>query len=218
MTASACTRWHGDIAMRAIGGLDPESDVGLQAHLDGCPECRADAAELTHLEDALRNASPDSIEDLEADRPPLELQGSVIARLGVEAHREHRRVRRWIGAGVTAAVAAAAVVLIAVPPSSPSPVGRTVALAGPPGTSASIVLSPSASGSDVTLREQGQPPGQDFVVTMQTASGSWWQAGSYHTSGTTVRTHLTCAVAPGEITEVWVKNGAGRTVLSAYIR
>ena len=88
----------------------------------------------------------------------------------------------------------------------------------PRARSASITLRPSPSGSDVTLREHGQPVGQDFVVTMQSTSGSWWQAGSYHTAGTSVRAQLACAVQPSEITRVWVRDGSGATVLSGYVR
>ena len=46
MSDANCTNFQGDIAMQAIGAIDPASDVALQAHLDGCATCRADAAEL----------------------------------------------------------------------------------------------------------------------------------------------------------------------------
>jgi len=219
MTDPGCIRWQGELAMRSIGKLEPEIAVGLQAHLDGCAECREQAAELAPLADALGFASPAAVEDPEADRVPPRLQESVLSRLESEARQARRRSRRRVGvvATVGAGIAAAVVVVVAsVGSGSPAPSGRVVALSGAPGAAGSITLVRSSSGTEVILREHGQPVGRDFVVTMQSTSGRWWQAGSYHTSGTTARAQLTCAVEPYEITRVWVRDSTGATVLSGY--
>ena len=217
MTDPRCIRWQGELAMQSVGKLEPEIAVALQAHLDGCAECRDQAAELAPLAAALTTASPAAVEDPEAGRVPSQLQESVLRRLGTEARRERRRSRRRVGvvATVAAGIAAATVAVVSV--GSPSPTGRVVTLSGTPGTAATIALVRSSSGSDVTLLEHGQPIGRDFVVTMQSNSGTWWQAGSYHTSSLTVRAHLTCAVEPSEITRVWVRDSTGATVLSGYV-
>ena len=112
--------------------------------------------------------------------------------------------------------AAATVAAVVASVGSSPPAGRLVALSGTPGTVATMTLTRSATGTDVTLHEHGQPVGHDYVVTMESASGSWWQAGSYHTSGTNVRAQLTCAVAPSEISRVWVRDSSGATVLSGW--
>ena len=218
MTEPGCTRWQGELAMQALGQLEPEVAIALQAHLDGCAECRAERALLAPLVGALGMASPQAIEDPDAEWVPPQLQESVMGRIEAEARIEHRRTRRRVGVAATVAAGIAAAALVVVSAGTPPPTGRTVALSGPPGTVASITLRASSSGTDVTLREHGQPVGQDFVVTMRSTSGYWWQAGSYHTSGTAVRAQLTCAVAPTAITEVWVRDSSGATVLSAYVR
>jgi hypothetical protein len=87
----------------------------------------------------------------------------------------------------------------------------------PPGTAATIALVRSWSGTAVTLREHGQTVGRDFVVTMHSNSGTWWQAGSCHTSSLNVCAQLTCAVEPYEITRVWVRDSTGATVRSGYV-
>ena len=69
----------------------------------------------------------------------------------------------------------------------------------------------------MVLHERGQPLDQDFVVTMKSWSGTWWQAGSYHTTGATVEAQLTCAVPPSSITQIWVRNSTGKTVLNGYV-
>lgn len=218
MTEPGCVRWQGELAMQALGKVEPEVAIALQAHLDGCAECRAERALLAPVVGALRVASPQAIEDPDAEWVPPQLQESVLSRIETEARVERRRTRRRgsVAALVAAGVAAAAILVASA--GTPPPTGRTVTLSGPPGTIASITLRASSSGTDVTLREHGQPVGQNFVVTMQSASGRWWQAGSYHTSGATVRAQLTCAVAPTAITQVWVRDSSGATVLSAYVR
>jgi len=217
MTDPGCIRWQGELAMQSLGKLEPEIAVALQAHLEGCAECREQASELAPLAAALTAASPAAVEDSGAGRLPSQLQESVLHRLGTEARRERRRSRRRIGMVATVATGIAAAAVAVVSLGSPSPTGRVVTLRGTPGTAATITLVRSSSGSVVTLREHGQPVGRDFVVTIQSNSGTWWQAGSYHTSGLTVRAQLTCAVQPSEITRVWVRDSTGATVLSGYV-
>jgi len=217
MTDLGCIRWQGELAMQSLGKLEPEIAVALQAHLDGCAECREHAAELAPLAGALSIASPGAVEDAGVDRVPPRLQESVLGRLETEARQERRHTRRRVGVVATVAAGIAAAAVVVVSAGSPPPTGRVVALNGSPGTVATITLVRSSSGTDVMLREHGQPVGRDFVVTMQSTSGRWWQAGSYHTSSATVRAQLTCAVEPYEITRVWVRDGTGATVLSGYV-
>ena len=136
-------RWQGELAMQSLGKLEPEVAVGLQAHLDGCADCRAEAAELAPLAGALAGASIDAVVDPWADQVPAQLQESVLHRLESEAADERRRTRRrvgvWATAGAAAAGIAAAIVLV-VSSASPPPAGRVVALRGAPGTVASITL------------------------------------------------------------------------------
>lgn len=168
-----CIRWQGDLALQSLGKLEAEIDVARQAHLDGCVECQEQAAELAPLPVALTAASPSAFEDTEAGRVPFRLDESVLHRLETEARKERRRSRRRVGlvATIAAAIAATAVVVISV--GSPLPTGRVVALRGPTGTAATITLVRSSSATAVTLHERRQPVGLDFVVTMQSNSGTW---------------------------------------------
>jgi hypothetical protein len=220
MTDQGCIRWQGELAMQSLGKLEPEVAVGLQAHLDGCADCRADAAELAPLPGALAAASLDVVDDRWADQVPAQLHESVLRRLESEAADERHRTHRRVGAVATMATAAAgiaAAIILVVSSASPPLAGRVVALSGAPGTVASITLVPSTSGTDVVLHEHGQPVNQDYVVTMKSSSGIWWQAGSYHTSGASVRAQLTCAVPPSAITQIWVRNSSGATALKGYV-
>jgi len=213
-----CVRWRGELAMQALGRLEPDVAIGLQAHLDGCRECRRHVVELSQIAEALAFASPRGVEEAESARMSAQLQESVLGRLDEEAARGKHRKRRRIGVLATAVAAIAAAVAIVLPSASPPPTGRVVTLSGTAGTSASITLRPSSSGTDVTLVERGQPAGQDYEVTMQSSSGRWWQAGSYHTPGSFARAHLSCAAESYEITRVWVQDANGSAVLTGYVR
>ena len=81
-----------------LGHLPPEERVGLEAHLDGCAECRAELAELGPVSGALAAADPTHLGA--PPEPPAELADRVFARVRA-ARRSHRR-RRW-----TVALAAA---------------------------------------------------------------------------------------------------------------
>ena len=66
--------------------------------------------------------------------------------------------------------------------------------------------------------ESGQSGGQDLSVSMRTNTGSWWAAGTYRTvTGHTVQVDLACAVPTSKITEIWVRDKAGQTVLRGYV-
>src|SRR5687768_2704101 len=88
--------------MRALGRDD---DVGgaLDAHLEGCAECRAELAELRGVAVALTGLDADSLPDpLE---PPTSLGPRVVARVADEARsRRRRRVRSLVAAAAVVVV------------------------------------------------------------------------------------------------------------------
>jgi hypothetical protein len=123
-----------------------------------------------------------------------------------------------IGA-VVLAVAAALVAVVTLGGTHGSRPGRVVALTGQEGVRATVSLTSQTWGTGATLRESGQAPGQVLTVSMRTSTGQWWMAGSYRTvsrAGSLV-VPLACAVPSNEITDVWVSDQAGHTVLNGYV-
>lgn len=119
-------------------------------------------------------------------------------------------------------MAAAAVALALVFGLSGSPraseSGYTVALKGAAGIRASARLTSEPWGTAIHLQETGQAGDQVLSVAMRSTSGSWWEAGTYRTvTGHTVTVDLACGVPPSKISSIWVKNGAGKTVLRGYL-
>jgi anti-sigma factor RsiW len=73
------------LALAAAGGLDPEEQERVDAHLQQCPECAARAAPWRALGDGLR--------DLPTPTPSPGLRART--RAGVERGRAEREERTW---------------------------------------------------------------------------------------------------------------------------
>jgi Putative zinc-finger len=211
VTAS-CARWHGAIAMDALGALPEAERAGLLAHLDGCPACREEARELAATASVLRLVDPAALDHTASVSP--ELTSRVLGQLHHGGQRVRRR-RRVAAVLVGAAVAASIAIVVAFTASSPvaRPPER-IALIGPNSVTATATLAARTWGTSVTLTEDGQQAAGNYTVSMRTASGSWWATGSYHeVAGKPVDAMMTCAVPLSQITGVRVTNAAGATVL-----
>jgi len=128
--------------------------------------------------------------------------------------------RRMVGiATVVLAVAAALVAVVTLGGTHASHPDRVVALTGQGGVRATVSLTSQSWGTGATLRESGQAPGQVLTVSMRSSSGQWWMAGSYRTVSRTgpLVVQLSCAVPSNQITDVWVSDQAGHTVLNGYV-
>ena len=234
VTAEACAEWRGMAAMHAIGRATDEESRALDEHLRGCDDCRHERSELLAAADALTWVDPSRIDRFEVEPPivdpvgvatPVVLPDLTGAAPGSDrrpgepaVRRALPRHRRLVGLGVGLVAAAAAVAAAVVLGAPSAPPGRAVALTGEKGVEASVLLADQSSGTRATLTESGQAPGQVLTVSMKASSGRWWVAGSYRTTvGVhSMKVELSCAVPPNRITDVWITDQSGRTVLNGY--
>src|SRR4051812_32779612 len=84
-----CRRYQEQIGAFLLGKLDGGEPEAVQAHLNGCPYCRAEVRELEPVVAALAYADPTRIE--EDPRPPGDLEESTLAPILGEVHRTRRR-------------------------------------------------------------------------------------------------------------------------------
>jgi hypothetical protein len=226
MTTPECAEWRGLAAMHAIGQTNEDETRVLLEHLDQCDPCRQDADEVLGAATALSFLDAGQVDRLEQETAALYAPSGSLAVVppgggsGVpEAARRTGRNRRWIaGAGAAVLAVAAGIVTVVALGSSPAPPQRTVALTGEHGVVASVELTAQTWGTHADLSESGQAPGQVLTVSMRTASGRWWVAGSYRTTSARVtEVQLSCAVQPSQVNEVWVTDQQGRTVLRGYV-
>lgn len=215
VNAEPCETWRELLAMRAFGDLTKEEESALAAHLEGCDACRETSQELESTVAMLAYADPSTIGPM-AHVPP-ELSERVLTGLRDSGERERRRRRTGIAACCFAAAAACAVVVALVLSSqSPAPITRTMDLKGSSSISATAQLVDEPWGTSVILRESGLPGGKVYTVSMETAKGTWWTAGTYRSvSGSTVQATMSCAVSLKDITGLRVENAKGVTVLSS---
>lgn len=214
MNSVNCERWQGWLAMRALGVATPDEVTGLLAHLDGCEECRTLADELSGTVQLLDYVDPAAVESMA--EVPAELTARVLDQLRGAAVVHRRRRRRRSASMAFVGALAAAVILLVVIASSRTPDQRTLALHGSSSVTASAVLVDQSWGTSVHLSEHGLPANGIYTVSMKTANGTWWTAGTYRAvAGKTVNATMACAVSLSRITSVRVVNATGVTVLAS---
>src|SRR5882757_239134 len=104
--------WRLSLGAYALGDLPADERAALAAHLEGCPECRAELRSLEGVAALLPLADPAQIEQ-PAVRPPADLGARIEAQIAAESAREGReRRRRRFRLGVGGAVATAAVAAV----------------------------------------------------------------------------------------------------------
>jgi hypothetical protein len=218
MSMGGCDQAKGQIALASIGRLPEAERTSLDAHLDGCAECRAELADLSGLRTALASAELDSTDS--AVTVPETLHTAVIGSLGTEVARHRRAVRVKFAAAaavVLLAMGGTALATDAIVTSHPSPASPTYALSGPGGAHATARLTAESWGTSVDFRAYNQAAGQVLTVSMRTAGGSWWVAGTYRTvAGASVDVTMGCAIPVADIDAVRVTNSAGHQVLGGY--
>jgi predicted anti-sigma-YlaC factor YlaD len=219
----SCEQWRGLIAMRSLGGLSSDEATALDAHLEGCADCESLADEMSSTVAMLAYVDPASIE------PTAFVAPELAERVLGDLHRAgvlQRRRRRVTTSAVSfvGAIAAALILFALVSGTSPSTNQRTLAL-GPTGAdslnpnasvTAKAVLVDQSWGTSVDFSEHGLPGGGVYTVSMKTATGTWWTAGTYRSiSGQTVSATMACAVEMDDITALRVVNATGVTVLTS---
>jgi hypothetical protein len=216
VNGESCETWRELIAMRLFGGLTSEELTGLNAHLEGCLACQDVERELDETAAMLEFVDPSAVVPTAHVSP--ELSERVLGDLRRAGERERRRRRTSVFSLCLAGAAAAALVLVVILSNgSPAVPSRTLALEGSSSVTAKAVLVDEPWGTSLTLSEKGLPGGGVYTVSMETAKGAWWTAGTYRSvSGTTVKATMSCAVSLQHITGLRVENAQGQTVLTSF--
>ncbi len=185
MKTKPCRDWRISLGAYALGHLDEEERAGLQAHLEACPECRAELASLGGVAALLPHADPVYFD--KTPEPSAALAQRVFA--GIEAHtkRERRRLlrRRWsfgLGAAGLAAAAATVLALVLLPAGAsktPAPQQQVTFADLPPGVEMSALLEPHAFGTEIQVEASGIRSGTLCQVFLRGDDGVRYWAGSF---------------------------------------
>lgn len=180
MRTERCREWRESLGALALGQLPEGERAALEAHLEGCPECRAELDALAGVAQLLPLADPAHFGT--SPSPPPALAGRVAAAIRAE-HRSTRRRRLRLGlafSGATAAVAAAALAIFVLPGSSgPTPEQEIAFRSLPPGLQISATLEPHAFGTEIHMYVKGAPSGTLCRVFVRGPGGIRQPAGSF---------------------------------------
>src|SRR5262245_56803862 len=180
MKTDGCREWRESLGAHALGQLPDEERVGLEAHLEGCPDCRAELEQLAALAGPLSLADPARFETTPV--PPPLLAAKVAAAIGRERISERRR-RTRVGLAFAGAAAAAlvAVALLVLPGGgeSTSPEQHVTFASLPKGMKISAKLIPHSYGTEIHMYVKGVSSGTLCRVYLLKGDGTRLPAGSY---------------------------------------
>ena len=180
MTTERCREWRESLGALALGQLPEEERAALEAHLDGCRECRAELDSLAGVARLLPLADPEHFGA--APAPPASLADQVVATIRAERRRGRRRRLRlgFALSGATAAVAAAALAIFVLSGGSGGTPEQHVSFASlPSGLKISATLEPHAYGTEIHMYVKGAPSGTLCRVFVRGPNGVRQSAGSF---------------------------------------
>jgi len=181
MRTEGCREWRESLGAYALGQLPEEEGAGLEAHLDGCRECRAELEQLDSVARLMPLADP---ERFGAETPPPPgLADRVAARIAGERRlaRRERRLRLGLTLSGATAVAATAVLAIFVLSggSGAGPEQRVDFASLPPGMKIAASLEPHAFGTEIHMYVEGVRSGTLCRVVLRGRDGARLSAGTF---------------------------------------
>lgn len=178
--AESCRHWRESLGAYALDRLEPGERTGIEAHLEGCAECRAELASLMSIATLLPLADPARFDT--APAPPSGLGDRIAVAVAAE-HKAVRR-RRWgIGlalGGATAAVAAVLLAFVVLPGGGGEGPEQHVSFASlPPGMKIGATLKPHSFGTEIHVYVKGVRSGTLCRVSLRRPDGTTLPAGSF---------------------------------------
>lgn len=228
---------HVDLAGYLTGQLSSGEQRDVEAHLDGCERCRAEAASLREVQSFLGELPPEAL----LEGPPV--GADLVLRRTVDRVRAESRAQAGRGRSmaVVAAVVVAAVALGAGVLMGRSWSGPVVAVPTPPPPSASAVPGTKVvSGADASGQTRltasivpqsgwvrvdgavtGIPAGQKCLLVVLGKNGERQVAGGWLVSERAAREganlYGTAVVDPAQVAAVAIENTAGHRFVEAVV-
>lgn len=180
MTAERC-EWRESLGAYALGQLLEHERAVLEAHLEGCPECREELGSLAGVARLMPLADPERFEA--APEPPPLLGERIAATIGAERRTARRRRRfglAWAGAAAALATATVlAIFVLAGGGSSGAPERHVDFAALPAGMHIGATLAPRSYGTEIQVYVRGVSSGTLCRVFVRGANGARLSAGSF---------------------------------------
>jgi anti-sigma-K factor RskA/putative zinc finger protein len=204
---TACERYQELLGGYVLDALEPGEAEAVRRHLDTCPDCRAEHAELAGVPDLLTLLGSS---DAAPEPPPRALEEAVLDAFARQRPRRGRKSRRARGpwriglgfAGVAAAIVAVLALAGVFEAAKPERAFGHVHLSGSAkGASAYADLRAVRAGTGVDLRVRGLRAGHGRVYQLWCIpdDGRWISGGTFHVDAHgRARVRLTSAARPGD--------------------
>jgi hypothetical protein len=183
-TRNDCRDWRELLGVYALGQLEGDKRAGLEAHLEGCAQCREELALLEPVARMLPHADPERFES--APQPPPELGTRIAATIAgeqrqVEKQQRRRRLFGGFALGGAAAALAAAVLAIFVlgGGDGSQPEQHVKFTAVPKGINIYATLEPHAYGTEIRMYVHGVASGTLCRVSLRGPGGVSYPAGTF---------------------------------------
>jgi hypothetical protein len=217
MTRDDCRPWREDIGAYLLGGLPDERRTALLAHLDGCPACRSELAELSEVARILPAADP--LRNTKREVPSQSLMDSIMDAIGDERRAKRSRVTRRV-AGAVAIAAALLLGALAVGTLMDGSSQSTVQLAGDAAdgdSTASLEYLPGGTRIDLSI--DGLPKEETYYVWLEDTEGERVPAGTFWTpdEGGSLDLKLTAALSLRRCQGIGISDADGKTVLYSKV-
>jgi hypothetical protein len=179
MRTDGCREWRESLGAYALGHLSADERAGVEAHLEGCPDCRADLEQLAPLVRPLSLADPARFES--APSLPRSLAPRVAAAIARERlGLRRRRLRFGLALGGAAAAAAVALAITVLPAGGGGPPEQTVAFQSlPQGMKIWASLTPHSYGTEIHMYVKGVRSGTLCRVYLLRRDGTKLSAGTF---------------------------------------
>lgn len=215
MKSEPCREWRESLGAQALDRLGDGDRVALEAHLEGCPECRREAQSLREVGRMLALADPARVET-PPPRPPAALGERIAAGVGGERRARRRRTRLRLGLAFGGAAAAVAALAIALSGGSreTGPEQHVEFASLPPGIRISASLIPHAYGTEIHVYAKGMRSGTLCRVFLRGTGGRLVGAGSFrYRWGDDSTAVLSAALDLSRTAELGIRAG-GRTFVA----
>lgn len=174
MKTESCRERREVLGAYALGHLTAEERAGFEAHLEGCPGCRAEAESLAGVARLLPHADPARFGP--APVAPAELGQRIAAKIGAErrAGRRRRQLHLGLAFGGVAALAVAAILALFVvgDEGGAGPEQHVTFGALPAGVKIGATLEPRAFGTEIHMYVKGIRSGTLCQVFMRGPGGT----------------------------------------------
>ncbi len=182
MKTENCRDWRESLGAYALGHLSSEERAGLEAHLEGCPECRAEVKSLSGVALLLPHADPERFGPAPQPSPELgkRIEATIAAdRQAIRRSRRRRRFSLALGGGIATAAVAAALALVILPGGGGEPKQHVDFASLPAGVKIGATLEPHVYGTEINMYVSGIRSGTLCQVFLRGPHGVRVSAGSF---------------------------------------